>query len=142
MPTRTAQAEWNGSLLEGNGRLKAQSGKLDQPYDWKSRSGDGGLTSPEELIAAAHAGCFSMALSHMLAGAGFKNTKVNTSAKVAFEKVGEGFAITRIDLTTDATVPGADDATFQKHANNAKAGCPVSKALASVPIHLTARLAT
>jgi osmotically inducible protein OsmC len=141
MPTRTAQAEWNGSLLEGNGRLKAQSGKLDQPYDWKSRSGDGAATSPEELIAAAHAGCFSMALSHMLAGAGFKNTRVNTTAKVAFEKVGEGFAITRIDLTTDATVPGADDATFQKHANNAKTGCPVSKALASVPINLTARLA-
>ena len=140
MPTRTATAEWNGSLLEGSGRLKATSGKLDQPYDWKSRSGDGAATSPEELIAAAHAGCYSMALSHMLAGAGFKNTKVHTTAKVAFEKVGEGFAITRIDLDTQATVPGADDATFQKHANNAKTGCPVSKALASVPIHLTARL--
>ena len=141
MPTRTASAEWNGSLLEGSGRLKAASGAVDQPYDWKSRSGDGAATSPEELIAAAHAGCYSMALSHMLAGAGFKDTKVNTTAKVAFEKVGEGFSITRIDLTTEATVPGADDATFQKHANNAKTGCPVSKALASVPIHLEARLA-
>ena len=141
MPTRTAEAVWNGSLMEGKGQLSVGSKAFSGAYDWKMRSGDAPGTNPEELLGAAHAGCFSMALSHMLAGAGFKNTRVNTTAKVAFEKVGEGFAITRIDLTTDATVPGADDATFQKHANNAKTGCPVSKALASVPINLTARLA-
>ena len=141
MPTRTAQAEWNGSLADGNGRLKSQSGALDQPYDWKSRAGDGAATSPEELIAAAHAGCFSMALSHILGEAGFKPTKISTSAKVAFEKVGDGFSITRIDLSTEASIPGIDDAAFQKHANAAKGGCPVSKALASVPaINLTAKL--
>jgi osmotically inducible protein OsmC len=141
MPTRTASAEWNGSLADGKGRIKSQTGAIDQAYDWKSRAGDGTLTNPEELLAAAHAGCFSMALSHILGEAGFKPTKIATTAKVGFEKQGDGFAVTRIDLSTEATIPGIDDAAFQKHANAAKAGCPISKALASVPtITLAAKL--
>lgn len=141
MPVRTGQAEWNGSLIEGKGRVKTATGAIDQPYDWKSRAGDGALTNPEEMLAAAHAGCFAMALSHMLSEAGLKPTRINATAKVTFEKVGDGFGITRIDLVCDGTVPGADEATFKKHADNAKANCPVSKALASVPMTLDARLA-
>lgn len=142
MPTRTAQAEWNGTLSEGKGRLSTPTKAVEQPYDWRSRSADGSLTSPEELIAAAHAGCFSMALSHILGGAGFKPDRINTTAKVAFEKQGDGFAITRIDLTCEAKIPGIDNDAFQKHANAAKEGCPVSKALAGVQtIKLEAKLA-
>lgn len=140
MPTRTADAVWNGSLLEGKGQLSLGSKAFSGPYDWKGRSGDGGGTNPEELIAAAHAGCFSMALSHQLAQAGHPPTRVKTTAKVNFEKQTEGFAITRIDLSTEAQVPGIDDAQFQKFAQGAKEGCPVSKALKATPINLTARL--
>ena len=140
MPTRTAEADWNGSLLEGKGKLSLGSKAFSGAYDWKGRSGDGAGTNPEELIAAAHAGCFSMALSHQLAQAGHPPTRVHTTAKVNFEKQAEGFAITRIDLSTEAQVPGIDDAQFQKFANGAKEGCPVSKALKATPIHLTARL--
>jgi osmotically inducible protein OsmC len=140
MPTRTAQAEWNGNLIEGKGRLKSGSGAVDQPYDWRSRAGDGTGTNPEELLAAAHAGCFSMALSHMLGEAGLKPTRVTTTAKVSFDKVGDGFSITGIALTCEGVVLGADEAAFKKHADNAKANCPVSKALASVPMTLDARL--
>jgi osmotically inducible protein OsmC len=142
MPTRTAQAEWNGSLADGNGRIKSATGAINQAYDWKSRAGDGALTNPEEMIAAAHAGCFAMALSHILGEAGIKATKINATAKVAFEKVGDGFGITRIDLVCEGVVPGIDDATFKKHAETAKANCPVSKALAAVKtITLDAKLA-
>jgi lipoyl-dependent peroxiredoxin len=140
MPTRTAEANWNGSLLEGKGQLSLGSKAFSGSYDWKGRSGEGAGTNPEELIAAAHAGCFSMALSHQLAQAGHPPTRVHTTAKVNFEKQAEGFAITRIDLSTEAQVPGIDDAQFQKFANGAKDGCPVSKALKATPIHLTARL--
>ena len=140
MPTRTADAEWTGSLTEGKGQLKGQSGALDAPYDWRSRSADGPNTNPEELIAAAHAGCFSMALSHILGQAGLTPTRIHTTAKVAFEKQADGFAITHTDLTTEAQVPNLDDAGFQKHAQAAKDGCPVSKALSATPITLTARL--
>ena len=140
MPTRTADAVWNGSLLEGKGTLTTGSKTLNVPYDWKARAGDGAGTNPEELIAAAHAGCFSMALSHMLSTAGHVPTKIQTSAKVNFEKVGDGFAITGIALTTEGQVPGLDDAGFQKFANQAKEGCPVSKALKATPITLTAKL--
>ena len=140
MPTRTADAVWNGSLLEGKGQLSLGSRAWSGGYDWKARSGEGAGTNPEELIAAAHAGCFSMALSHQLAQAGHPPTRVHTTAKVNFEKQAEGFAITRIDLNTEAQVPGIDDAQFQKFANGAKEGCPVSKALRATPVHLTARL--
>jgi len=140
MPTRTAEAVWNGSLMEGKGQLSVGSKAFSGPYDWKGRSGDGGGTNPEELLGAAHAGCFSMALSHQLAQAGHPPTRVHTTAKVSFEKQAEGFAITRIDLATEAQVPGVDEATFQKLANGAKEGCPVSKALKATPITLTAKL--
>src|ERR1051326_3242307 len=138
MPTRTAEAEWNGNLIEGKGKVKLGSGAFEGSYDWRSRSADGPGTNPEELIGAAHAGCFSMALSHMLAESGHPPTRVHTTARVQLDKVENGFAITRIDLTTEGEVPGIDAATFQQHAEKAKAGCPVSKALAGTEIHLEA----
>jgi len=140
MPTRTAEAVWNGSLMEGKGQISLGSKAFSGPYDWKGRAGDGAGTNPEELLGAAHAGCFSMALSHQLAQAGHPPTRVHTTAKVSFEKQAEGFAITRIDLQTEAQVPGIDDAQFQKFANGAKEGCPVSKALKATAINLTAKL--
>jgi osmotically inducible protein OsmC len=140
MPTRTADAEWTGNITEGKGSMKAASGALSGPYDWRSRSADGPLTNPEELLGAAHAGCFSMALSGSLGKAGFTPTRIHTTAKVTFEKQGEGFAITRIDLDTEAQIPNIDEATFQQQANGAKANCPVSKALAGTQINLQARL--
>ena len=101
---------------------------------------EGAGTNPEELIGAAHAGCFSMALSAQLAQAGFKPQKVHTTAKVHFEKQGEGFHIPLIELTTEASIPNIDDATFQKNAEDAKKNCPVSKALSGVEIRLSAKL--
>lgn len=136
MPLKTAQAVWNGSLVDGNGHLKTQSGKVDVDYNWKSRSGDAPGTNPEELIAAAHAGCFSMALSHMLAEAGTPPTKITTSADVSFDKVEGGFGITKITLKTTGQVPGIDEAKFKEFAEKAKVGCPVSKALSAVPLAL------
>lgn len=141
MTTKTATATWNGSLMEGKGHLKTQSGKLDVDYGWKARSEDGTPgTNPEELIGAAHAGCFSMALAHMLSSAGFTPKQLDTKASVTFDKVGDGFAITGIKLDLTADVPSISEAEFKKHADAAKAGCPVSKALASVPITLDATL--
>lgn len=140
MPTKTAEAVWNGNLLEGTGHLKAASGAVSTDFGWKSRAENGTQTSPEELIAAAHAGCYSMALSHILTGAGHPPTRIQTSAAVSFEKQGDGFAITKIVLTSKASVPGLSDGEFQKHAGAAKTGCPVSKALSAVPIELHASL--
>ena len=140
MPTRTAEAVWNGSLMEGKGQISVGSKAFSGPYDWRGRAGDGAGTNPEELLGAAHAGCFSMALSHELAQAGHPPTRVHTTAKVSFDKKGDGFAITGIALQTEAKVPGIDDAAFQKFANGAKENCPVSKALASTPITLVAKL--
>ena len=140
MPTRTSEANWSGSLMEGKGTISLGSKAFSGPYDWKGRSGDGAGTNPEELIAAAHAGCFSMALSHQLAQAGHPPKRVHTTAKVNFEKQTEGFAITRIELRTEAQVPGIDNAAFQKAAQGAKDGCPVSKALKATPITLEAKL--
>lgn len=141
MPTRTAEAEWKGNLAEGEGRLKVGSGAFDGPYSFKSRFEDGeSATNPEELIGAAHAGCFTMALTAALSRAGIKPTRIHTEAQVKLEKVGEGFSITAIALETEAGIPGIDDATFQKYANDAKQNCPVSKALAGTDISLTAKL--
>jgi len=140
MPTRTAEANWGGSLMEGKGTLSTGSKAFSGPYDWKSRSGEGSTTNPEELLAAAHAGCFSMALSHQLAQAGHPPKKIHTTAKVSFEKQTEGFAITKIELTTEGQVPGIDEKMFQDLANKAKDGCPVSKALKATPITLKATL--
>ena len=139
MPVKTADAVWNGSLVDGKGHLKAASGKVDLDYTWKARTEDGAGTSPEDLIAAAHAGCFSMALSHMLSTAGHVPTKIHTVAEVAFNKVGDVFAITGIALKTEGTVPGIDEKTFKETAEKAKAGCPVSKALSAVPITLESK---
>ena len=136
MPTRSAEAVWNGSLMEGKGHLKTASKAIDVDYTWKARAEDAPGTNPEELIAAAHAGCFSMAFSHMLSKDGHPPTRITTKANVSFEKVGEGFSITKIHLSTEGQVPGIDEATFKATAEKAKAGCPVSRALASVPISL------
>jgi len=140
MPTRTAEAVWNGNLLEGKGQVKLGSGAFEGPYDWRSRSADGAGTNPEELIGAAHAGCFSMALSAQLTQAGHPPTRIHTTAHVHLEKVEGGFAIPRIELETEADVPGITPEQFQQLAAAAKAGCPVSKALAGTEIHLSATL--
>src|SRR5437660_2082361 len=117
MPTRKAEAEWQGNLAEGSGRLKVGSGVFDGPYSFKSRFEDGkSATNPEELIGAAHAGCFTVALTAQLSRAGITPTRVHTDAKVKLEQVGQGFSITTIELETEADIPGIDDATFQKHA--------------------------
>lgn len=142
MSVKTADAVWKGSLTEGQGHLKTESGKLDTDYAWKSRAEDGPGTNPEELIGAAHAGCYSMALSHMLADAGHAPERLHTKAHVTFDKVGDGFGITGIKLVLDAKIPGISEAEFQKHAEAAKEGCPVSKALKAVPIELEATLAS
>jgi osmotically inducible protein OsmC len=141
MPTRTSEAKWSGDLKQGNGTMKLGSGAYEGAYTFKSRMETGPGTNPEELIAAAHAGCFSMALSAMLSGAGHVPKSVHTTAKVSFEPQGGGFAITKIELITEGEVPGLDAAGFQKIAEEAKKGCPVSKALAAVPeITLKAKL--
>jgi len=141
MPTRKAEAEWKGNLAEGKGTLKVGSGAFEGSYSFKSRFEDGqSATNPEELLGAAHAGCFTMALAAQLSRERFTPTRIHTEAKVRLEKVGEVFSITRIDLETEAQVPGIDDATFQKHASDAKQNCPLSKALAATEIHLTAKL--
>lgn len=141
MPTHKAEAEWKGNLMEGSGRLAVGSGAFEGPYSFKSRFEEGQpATNPEELIGAAHAGCFTMALTAQLSRAGLNPTRIHTNAKVKLEKVGEAFAITKIELETEAEIPGIDDAAFQKAANDAKQGCPVSKALAGTEIHLTAKL--
>jgi len=141
MPTRKAEAEWKGNLAEGNGTLKVGSGAFEGSYSFKSRFEDGqSATNPEELLGAAHAGCFTMALAAQLSRERLTPTRIHTEAKVRLEKVGEAFSITRIDLETEAQVPGIDDATFQKHASDAKQNCPLSKALAATEIHLTAKL--
>ena len=140
MPTRNASAVWNGDLMKGAGNVKLGSGAFEGQYNFSSRFESGTGTNPEELLGAAHAACFSMALSAGLGGAGFKPQKVSTTAKVTVEKVGEGFKITRIQLNTEASVPGIDPGKFQEIAKATKTGCPVSQALASVPMELDAKL--
>lgn len=140
MAARTSEAEWKGNLLHGNGTMKLGSGAYEGQYSFSSRFESGTGTNPEELIAAAHAGCFSMALSAGLGKGGFTPTRIHTTATVHLEKVGEGFGITRIDLNTEAEIPGIDPQTFEKFANDAKAGCPVSKVLAGAQISLKAKL--
>jgi len=127
---RKASAVWNGGLKDGNGRISTDSGVLsDTQYSFSTRFEDGIGTNPEELIAAAHAGCFSMALSGQLGAAGLTAKNINTTASVRLEKLDSGFAITSVHLEVRAKVPGADEAAFMTAANNAKAGCPISKVL-------------
>lgn len=140
MPVRNAEAEWKGNLLEGAGHMKLGTGAYDGPFSFKSRMENGPGTNPEELIAAAHAGCFSMAFSAGLGKAGFTPKRVHTTAAVHFDKVEAGFAITSIDLAMEAEIPGLDEKQFQELADAAKKGCPVSKALAGTTIILKATL--
>ena len=142
MATRTANARWNGSLTEGEGTMRLGTGAYEGNYSFQSRFEEGEGTNPEELIAAAHAGCFSMALSAGLGTTGHNPESVETEATVHIEKEGEGFAIKRIELRTRARVPGLSDEDFQEQAEGAKKGCPVSQALAAVEsIELDAQLA-
>lgn len=127
---KSGSAEWKGGLKDGTGTISTQTGVLkNAPYGFKSRFEGGPGTNPEELIAAAHAACFSMALSLMLGNSNLKADYIRTSAEVSLDKVGEGFAITASHLTVNAKIPGADAATFERIAGEAKAGCPVSKVL-------------
>ena len=140
MPVRSSSARWQGSLKNGQGTMKLGSGAYEGSYSFPSRFENGQGTNPEELIAAAHAGCFSMAFSLFLGNAGYTPTRIDTTAKVHLEPAGGGFAITRIELETEAEVPGIDPNTFQEQAKAAKENCPVSKALAGTQINLTAKL--
>ena len=140
MPVRSAKARWDGSLKDGKGTMRTGSGAYEGSYSFGSRFEEAPGTNPEELIAAAHAGCFSMALSAGLGREGYNPASVETSARAHLEKGDAGFAITRIELSTEAVVPDIDDAAFQAAAADAKANCPVSKALAGVEISLDARL--
>jgi osmotically inducible protein OsmC len=140
MPTTKASATWNGDLKQGNGTMKMDSGSYEGAYSFASRFEDGEGTNPEELIGAAHAGCFSMALSLELSEAGYEPESIDTSAEVTFEVVDGGPAINGIKLITKANVPDIDNDTFQQFAEGAKEGCPVSKALAGTDITLDATL--
>ncbi|HEY7174420.1 MAG TPA: OsmC family protein [Micromonosporaceae bacterium] len=141
MPTRTSSALWEGNLRDGAGTMKLGSGAYEGAFSFLSRFENGAGTNPEELIAAAHAGCFSMALSNALGQAGYTPTSIASSATVHLDRVADGFGITRIDLDTVGSVPGIDDAKFQEVAAAAKAGCPVSKLVTGADVTLTARLA-
>lgn len=140
MPTRNAEAVWEGDLKSGKGTVALGSGAYKGPYSFQSRFGEGAGTNPEELIAAAHAGCFTMAFSNELSKAGFVPTKVQTTAKVHLEQGAGGFSIPKIDLICQATVPNIDAAKFAEIAEGAKKNCPVSKVLAAAEITLDAKL--
>lgn len=137
MPVRNAHAAWTGTLKEGAGQLRLGSGAYEGRYTFASRFEEGPGTNPEELIGAAHAGCYAMFLTATLGKAGHSDADVSTTATV---HLGAGPTITLIELATEARVPGLDDAAFQEFAQIAKDGCPVSKALAAVEIRLTAKL--
>jgi osmotically inducible protein OsmC len=141
MPTRTAEASWTGNLAQGSGRLKVGSGAFEGPYSFRSRFEEGqSATNPEELIGAAHAGCFTMALTAALTRAGKSPKHLHTKANVTLAKDGDGFSITAIALQTEAQIDGIDDVGFQRIAREAERTCPVSKALAGTRIDLTAKL--
>jgi osmotically inducible protein OsmC len=141
MAIRTANARWDGTLTEGSGVMVTGKGGLTANYSYKSRFEEGEGSNPEELIGAAHAGCFSMAFAKGLTDAGFPPTTVQTVASVHFDRVDGAATVTRIDLATTATVPNIDDAEFQKVAAAAKEGCPISRLLSkSAEITLTATL--
>jgi osmotically inducible protein OsmC len=140
MPTRKASATWEGGLQNGKGSFSAESGAVGGSYAFSTRFGEERGSNPEELLAAAEAACFSMALAGGLQKAGSNPERVQTDAECTVEKVGEGFQITTIRLRTRASVPGIDAETFQRVAQETKANCPVSKALAGVDIQLEASL--
>ena len=137
---RKASAEWRGSLKEGKGTISAESGAITNlPYSFKTRFENEKGTNPEELIGAAHAGCFSMALSAQLGVAGMTPESIRTTAAVTLEKVGEGFSVIAVHLDVAAKIPGAERGAFEKAANEAKSGCPISKLL-NAKITMDARL--
>lgn len=140
MAERTAKATWNGTLKEGKGTMALGSGAFEGAFSFDTRMGDEPGTNPEELIGAALAGCFTMALNAGLEKEGFKPNGVKTDAKVHFGKDEKGFAITQIDLVTEADVPNIDEAKFNEVAENTKNGCPVSRALTGTKIVLDAKL--
>lgn len=137
---KSASAHWSGGLKDGKGTISTQSGALEaQPYGFNTRFEDKPGTNPEELLGAAHAGCYTMALSMILGEAGLTATSLDTKAIVSLDKSGDGFSITKVHLILRGVVPGADDARFDECANKAKVGCPVSK-LFNTEITLDARL--
>jgi len=140
MAMRKSEAVWQGKLKEGKGTIKLGSGSYEGAYSFESRFEAGKGTNAEELIAGAHAGCFSMALAHGLEKEGYSPQSVRTVANVHIDKVGDGFKITLIELETEAKVPDIDEEEFQSQAEAAKEGCPVSQALAATEIELKARL--
>ncbi len=140
MPIRTSNARWNGSLEQGGGTMALGSGAFSGNYGFKSRMENGPGTNPEELIGAAHAGCFSMALSEELGDAGHEPESVETSATVHLDKVEGGFQISKIELDTKARVPGIDEEEFERHVQAAKEGCPVSQALSALEISVRSEL--
>lgn len=140
MATRSSHAVWEGNLPDGNGTMTIGDNAWEGPFSFRSRFEDGVGTNPEELLGAAHAGCFSMALSHELAEAGHTPERVETTAKVHLQATDGGFHIPKIELHTTAHVPGIDEATFMEHATVAKENCPVSKVLQGAEITLNATL--
>ncbi len=141
MSVRKGYAEWKGDLKRGSGTLGTETGILNNvPYNFLSRFGAGPDTNPEELLGAAHAACYSMALAAAISGAGFKVNSVKTTDEVHIDKQGDGFAIVRIDVSTEASAEGIDEGTFLKLAEDTKKNCPVSKALSSTPMTLKATL--
>lgn len=140
MIKRSANAEWKGLLLDGKGGVALQSGAFEGQYSFQSRFEEGKGTNPEELMAASHAGCYSMALSFGIESAGFKPESVKTKAIVSLDKTEAGFEIAGIELVNETKVEGLDEAQFMEIANGAKENCPISKALASVKITLNAKL--
>ena len=138
---KSASAHWSGGIKDGQGTISTDTQVLrDAPYGFKSRFEDGPGTNPEELIAAAHAGCFSMALSGQLGNAGMTADSIETTAAVTLEKTDAGFTVTKVHLDVTANIPGADAAAFETAAQNAKAGCPISRLL-KAEITMTAKLA-
>ncbi len=140
MPARTATAIWQGNLNEGTGSVKTESGALNGAYAFATRFENGAGTNPEELLGAAHAGCFSMALAARLSREGFTVNSVETTAKVYLEKGEAGFGISHIELVTRGSVVGIDDAAFKEAAEATKTGCIISRALSAVPTTIDAAL--
>jgi osmotically inducible protein OsmC len=141
MPTRTASAEWKGGLKEGQGTLKLGSGAYEGPYSFRSRFQEGPGTNPEELIGAAHAACYAMALSAGLEKAGHPAERVSATSRIEFDMAGDAPTIRSSTLDVEAEVPGIDEKGFLEQAEAAQKGCPVSRALGGVEIRLNARLA-
>jgi osmotically inducible protein OsmC len=141
MTARNGSAEWRGNLESGSGTITVGDGVFEGPYSYESRFGEGDGTNPEQLIAAAHAGCFTMALSNSLSAAGHAPDSVHTKARVQLRNIEGAPTLTRIDLDAEGRVTGIDEAEFQRYADEAKANCPVSRALAGIPeIVLAAKL--